>query len=189
MGAPCGISGGGGPAAITQIRRIVHVVRLIVADHDSLFSFQQRHEEKSKPRVAIVEHASMPGPRHAHKDRGEAVQRDQRRRPAGLASAIEFGFDTIMVGPENLAHACGLAAFAQADVSRYRGEIADVWDRFVRTWHTVAVDDQARIVLAAPMWRRGRPLPDGTPRRCRCPRRCGAGVPLQERQARAVRAV
>src|ERR1019366_10281344 len=52
-----------------------------------------------------------------------------------------------MVGPENLAHARGLTALAQANVSRYRGALADFRDRFLRARRTVAVDNQARIVL------------------------------------------
>lgn len=65
-------------------------------------------------RIAIVEHASMPGPRHTHEDWREAMHRDQRRRPSGLPPPIELGFDPIMVGPENIAHARGLPAFAQS---------------------------------------------------------------------------
>ena len=67
-------------------------------------------------RIAIVKHASMPGPRHALEDRREAVHRDQRRRAAGLPPAIELGFDAIMVGLENLALPGGLAGFR---ASRY----------------------------------------------------------------------
>ena len=52
-----------------------------------------------------------------------------------------------MVGPENRAHARGLLAFAQSDVSRYRYELADFRDRRLRARRAVAVDDQARIVL------------------------------------------
>ena len=87
------------------IRRIVDVVGFVVADDEVALLVSAAPEEMGETRIAIVEHASMPGPRHAHEDRREAVHRDQRRRPAGLASAVEFGFDAIMVGPENLAHA------------------------------------------------------------------------------------
>ena len=129
------------------IRRIGHAVGLVVADHEPRFAFQQRHQQMGKARIAVVEHAGMPRPRHAHEDRREAVHRDQRRRPAGLAPPVKLGFDPIMVWPENLPHARGLLMLAQTHVSRYRGELADLRDRGLRTRRAVAVDDQARIVL------------------------------------------
>src|SRR5471032_612967 len=52
-----------------------------------------------------------------------------------------------MVWPENLAHAYGLAAFAQAHVSRHRGKLTDFRDRRFRAWRSVAVNDEARIIL------------------------------------------
>src|SRR5258708_12076196 len=89
----------------------------------------------------------MPGPRHALEDGREAVHRDQHRGSAGLPPAVELGFDPIMVWPENLAYACGLLAFTQAYISRYRRELADFQDRRLRARPAVAVDDKARIVL------------------------------------------
>src|ERR1700730_5052453 len=129
------------------IQRIGHAVGLVVADDELLFAFQQRHEEMGETRIAIVEHANMPGPRHAHEDRREAVHRDQRPRSPGLPPPVELGFDPIVVWPKNLAHARGLPAFAQADVSRYRGELAGFRNRRLRARRAVAVDDEARIVL------------------------------------------
>ena len=52
----------------------------------------------------------MPWPRHALEDRREAVQRDQRRRTAGLPATVELGFDPVVVGPENLGGARGFVA-------------------------------------------------------------------------------
>src|SRR5258706_6479612 len=89
----------------------------------------------------------MPGPCHALEDGHEAVHRDQHRGSAGLPPAVELGFDPIMVWPENLAYACGLLAFTQAYISRYRRELADFQDRRLRARPAVAVDDKARIVL------------------------------------------
>ena len=107
------------------IRRIGHAVGLVVADDEPYFALQQRHEYMGETRVAIVEHASMPGPRDAHEDRREAMHRDQHRRPPGLLPPIERGLDPIMVRPENIASARGLPAFAQSHVSWYRREFAD----------------------------------------------------------------
>src|SRR5258708_249299 len=89
----------------------------------------------------------MPGPRHALKDRREAVHRDQRSGSAGLPPPVELGFDPIMVWPENLAYACDLLAFTQPHISWYWRELADFQDRRLRARRAVAVDDKARIVL------------------------------------------
>ena len=85
------------------IRRIAHAVGLVVADDEPLFAFQQRHEEMGEARIAIVEDANMPRPRHAHEDRREAVHRDQRSQSPGFSPPVELGFDPIVVWPENLA--------------------------------------------------------------------------------------
>src|SRR5271165_2880850 len=89
----------------------------------------------------------MPGPCNALEDRREAVHRDQRRRSAGFPPQVELGFNPIVVWPENLAHARGFPAFAQADVSRYRGELAGFRNRRLRARRTVAVNHEARVVL------------------------------------------
>src|SRR5882672_9505095 len=54
------------PLAVNRnriIRRIGHAVGLVVADHELLVAFQQRHEEMGETRIAIVKHTRVPGPR------------------------------------------------------------------------------------------------------------------------------
>jgi len=129
------------------IRRIAHAIGFVVTDDKPLFAFQQRLQDLGEARIMVVEHSSMPGPRHAHENRGEAMHRDQRDRLARLSPPIEFGCDPIMVGSKNLSQARAFLSFAQADVSRDGSKLTDLRDRRLRPWRTVTVDDQARIVL------------------------------------------
>ena len=89
-----------------------HAVGLVVADDEPLFLLQQRHEEMGETRIAIVEHANMPGPRHALEDRREAVHRDQRGQSPGFSPPVELGFDPIVVWPENLAQRVAFRALS-----------------------------------------------------------------------------
>ena len=129
------------------VRCIGHAVGLVVADDEPVFASQQRHEKVGEARIAIVEHAGMPGPRHAFEGGREAVHRDQGRWLAGMAPEVEFGFDTIVVGPKNLAHARGLLPFAETNVTRYRRQFADVCNRGLRARRAITVDDETRIIL------------------------------------------
>ena len=87
------------------VRHVAHDIRRVGADEKTLFRIEERHEVMGETRIAIVEHAGMPGPRCALENRREAMKRDQRRRTAGLPPTVQLGFDPLVIGPENLARA------------------------------------------------------------------------------------
>jgi hypothetical protein len=129
------------------IRCVGHAVRLVVTDHEPVFAFQQIQEQMGKAAIAIVEHARMPGPGHAHKDWRKTVHRNQRRLPPSLPPPVKLGFDPLVVRLEYRAHAYGFLLSAQADVSRDSCEFAGLRDRRLRARRAVAVDDETRIIL------------------------------------------
>src|SRR6516164_1439297 len=100
-----------------------------------------------KAGIAVVEHADMPGPRDALEHRRKAVHRDQGRRQAGMSPSLQFARNRVVIGPKNLANASLYLGFAEADISRYDGALADFDDRRLRTGHAVAVDGEAGVIL------------------------------------------
>src|SRR5205823_4017736 len=60
-------------------------IGLVVADHQSGLGAKGGQQRPRQPGVAVPQHAGVPRPREAVDRRGEAVHRDQRRRPAGAA--------------------------------------------------------------------------------------------------------
>ena len=50
------------------VRHVGHDVRRVFTDEKTLFRIEQRHEAMGETRIAIVEHAGMPGPRCAFEE-------------------------------------------------------------------------------------------------------------------------
>jgi hypothetical protein len=100
------------------IRRIGHAVRRVVADNKPIFAFQQRHEEMRETRIAIVQHADMPRPRHALEDRKLCIAISAVGRPVcrlRLSSvSIRSWYDRKMSRMQ-----CDFLAFAQARLPEF----------------------------------------------------------------------
>ena len=101
-----------------------------------------------EPGIAVIEHADLPGPRHALEDRREAVHGDQHRRPAGGLAPVELGLDAPVIGLQDLPHPGGAFGRAQIAIGGNLGELAEGDDGAVHRGIAIAVDDQARIDLA-----------------------------------------
>ena len=111
------------------VRCISHPVRLVVADLETLLAAQQLDQYMGETRIAIVEHADMPGAADAVEYGRETVHRDQRCRPAGLSPPIQFARNPVVIGLKYLSNAGLDIGFAESDISGNGGEFAHLDDR------------------------------------------------------------
>jgi hypothetical protein len=125
------------------VRSITDDVRRIVADEQIIFLIERSHHAMREPRVAIVKHPRMPGPHRAFEDGREAMQGDKGRGSTSPPPTIEFGFDPIVIGPENLVGAYLPGAIAQSGIAGDRSIFTDVGDRCARLQRAVAVNNEA----------------------------------------------
>src|SRR5712692_5497789 len=110
------------------IRRVGYAIRFVVADDETILTMQELHQDLGETRVAVIEHADMPEPRHGLENGCEAVHGNQGCRSGGFLSPIELGRDAIVIGLEYLPNALELVTFAQVDVSRHTRQLAQVED-------------------------------------------------------------
>ena len=122
-------------------------IGLIVTDREVALATQQVEQRPRQPRIAVVEHADLPGARHALEGRGEAVDGDQHGLLPGILPAVELGHDAVVIGPEDLASPGRGSGRRQAAIARDRRRLAHRDDRGRRLDRPVAVDRQPRIGL------------------------------------------
>jgi len=94
------------------IRRVGDAIRFVVAKDETFLTMQELHQDLGETRVAVIEHADMPEPRHGLENGCEAVHGNQGCRSGGFSSPIELGRDAIMIGLEYLPNARELVTFA-----------------------------------------------------------------------------
>ena len=94
------------------IRRVGDAIRFVVAEDETFLTMQELHQDLGETRVAVIEHADMPEPRHGLENGCEAVHGNQGCRSGGFSSPIELGRDAIMIGLEYLPNARELVTFA-----------------------------------------------------------------------------
>jgi len=94
------------------IRRVGDAIRFVIADHETFLTLQELHQDLGETRVAVIEHADMPEPRHGLENGCEAVHGNQGRWSGSFSSPIELGRDAIVIGLENLPNARELLTFA-----------------------------------------------------------------------------
>ena len=73
---------------------------------------QELHQDLGETRVAVIEHADMPEPRHGLENGREAVHGNQGWRVGGVSSPVELGRDAIVIGLEYLPNPRELVTFA-----------------------------------------------------------------------------
>ena len=110
------------------IRRVGDAIRFVVADDEIFFTMQELHQDLGETRVAVIEHADMPKPRHGLENGCEAVHGNQGCRSSGFSSPIELGRDAVVIGLEYLPNARELVTLAHADISRHSRPLAQVED-------------------------------------------------------------
>ena len=138
------------PFAVIDDGVVGHVadrVGFVVADDEIAFSPEQPKSGAGDARVAVVEHADMPRPRHVQEDGREAVHRDEHGgRPAACRWSRAAGSRRGRGerSPRARASAASVPTFwfPGMSVRSLRGG-----DRVGGVEGAVAVDDQARVPL------------------------------------------
>ncbi len=129
------------------VRCVGYAVGFVVTGDEVSFTMQELHHDMGKTRVAVIEHADMPGPCHGLENGCEGVHGNQGCRSAGFSPPIELTRDAIVIRLEYLSNARELVTFGQADISRHGRPLAHAEDGRFRPWRSVAVDDKSGIVL------------------------------------------
>ncbi len=124
---------------------IVHRVRLVVADRRRALRLQPG-EHGERERAAVVEHAVAPGPLVAAHHGGEAV--DEHERGRTLETCVEQRRDAFMIGGVDVRYPRGARVHAQAEVGGNGCAVGHLGHCVGARGIAVAVDHQARIVLA-----------------------------------------
>ena len=111
-----------------EVAKALNLVLLLHADDEAFLTIQELHQVPGETRVAVIEHADMPEPRHGLENGCEAVHGNQCCRAGGVSPPIELGRDAIVVGLENLPNTRELVTLAQADISRHSRPLAQLED-------------------------------------------------------------
>ncbi len=79
--------------AVERVALELSGIRNVVADLDAGNGLQALEQRQRQPRVLVPQHADRPGPRHALPRLGEAVHRQQDRRPPGSDRRLDRAID------------------------------------------------------------------------------------------------
>jgi hypothetical protein len=132
-----------------EVRRMPARVGLVVADHQPRLGAQRSQHRHREPWVAVPEDAAVPGPRLPAEDVGEAVDRDQRRRPTGRGAGLpERRGERGVIRREDLARTLRPLRRVEPQVPRDPVAVTDLDDAGRVVEAAVAVDDQARETRA-----------------------------------------
>ncbi len=93
---------------------IAHGIGLVIAHHQIALGLEQRLHDMGEARVAVIEHAHMPGPLEAFEYRREAVHGDQHGGPTLGLACIQCCDDAPVIGPEDFIGPC--LAFGRAQI-------------------------------------------------------------------------
>src|SRR3569833_4264787 len=118
---------------------ITDCVRLIVSNHQPMFSPQTLQQLLGEARVSVIQQSRMPWTRNAVECRRKAMHRNEDRAPLLCTPSVQFGANSIVIRVEELP--CTTGGFLHSDhfIAGYASCLALSVFCFGFVWLAVAV--------------------------------------------------
>src|SRR3569833_1354857 len=119
--------------------------RLIVSNHQPMFSPQTLQHLLGESRVSVIKQSRMPWTRNAVECRRKAMHRNEDRAPLLCTPSVQFGANSIVIRVEELP--CTTGGFLHSDhfIAGYASCLAHSDNRLGNARTAVAVNHQSRI--------------------------------------------